>query len=35
MKLFDKIYDWFFEVKKVEPTEQPIYISCSDLFLKR
>lgn len=34
-KLFDKIYGWFFEEVKVEPKIQPVYINCSDLFLKR
>jgi len=34
MKLFDKIYNWFFEEKKEEIPERPIYIDCSELFLK-
>lgn len=33
-KLFDKIYNWFFEEVKVQEPERPVYISCSDLFLK-
>ena len=34
-KLFDKIYSWFFVEVKVEKQSQPIYISCSELFLKK
>ncbi len=34
-KLFDKIYNWFFEEVRVEQKSEPVYISCSDLFLKK
>lgn len=34
-KLFDKIYNWFFEEVKVEKPKQPLYISCDSLFLKK
>ena len=34
MKLFNKIYNWFFIKERVEIVERPIYISCSDLFIK-
>ncbi len=35
MKLFSKLYDWFFVKEVVKIPERPTYISCSDLFLKR
>ena len=35
MSLMDKIYNWFFEVKREIPEPLPVYISCSELFLKR
>ena len=35
MKLLDKIYNFLFEDEVVEVKEEPTYISCSDLFLKR
>ena len=42
MKLIDKIYDFLFEETIVLDTcknsaeeEKPVYISCSDLFIKQ
>lgn len=35
MKLIDRIYDFLFEEVVIEKPEKPVYISCSDLFIKR
>ena len=34
-KLFDRIYNWFFKEVRVEEEPKPVYISCSQLFLKK